>query len=553
MRVLDGLYAAIYVTDDDDRVLFANRRLARLMDAGTRVPAAAEIAGRFVPAKAEGAVGDHSNAEFHFAGSEARDATDGRWYILQTGRIPWVNRERVRLHVLTDVTDQKLAQAMRDEHQAALHHTTRLISMAETATTLAHELNQPLIAIVGYNAACLRMLEAETVDTSAVAAAMSKCRDQAVRAGAIVRRLRELARRRAPHLAPCDLNAMVRQQVAWAENDLERAAVRVELALAEPLPKVPADRILVEQVIVNLVQNALDAMRECPPSCRVLRIETCAGPRGGAGHYGARPRHRHRTGSGRTPVLDIFHHQDLGSRSRLEHLPVRCRNPRRSHRAHGQRRRRDRLPLHPTGKSSMNAHSDFTIYIVDDDEAVRDALSMMLRAAGRTVETFATAEEFIERRSGATSGCLVLDVRMPGMSGIELQDWLAEHRCALPVLFLTGHGNVPMAVRAIKHGAFDFLEKPIDDARLLAAIDDAVAAAANSSSLPPAVATLTRREREVLDLILAGRQTRAIAEALFISIKTVEFHRSRIHAKLKVSSMAELFTLCLGHAKSRAA
>lgn len=201
----------------------------------------------------------------------------------------------------------------------------------------------------------------------------------------------------------------------------------------------------------------------------------------------------------------------------------------------------------------MNAHSEFTVYIVDDDDAVRDALSMMLRAAGRSVETYASAEEFIERRAGATSGCLVVDVRMPGMTGIELQDWLAEHRCTLPVLFLTGHGSVPMAVRAMKHGAFDFLEKPVDDARLLAAIDDAVAAAANGSSLPPAVAALTRREREVLDLILAGRQTRAIAEALFISIKTVEFHRSRIHAKLKVSSMAELFTLCLGHARSRAA
>jgi FixJ family two-component response regulator len=200
----------------------------------------------------------------------------------------------------------------------------------------------------------------------------------------------------------------------------------------------------------------------------------------------------------------------------------------------------------------MNAHSDFIVYIVDDDAAVRDALSMMLRAAGRSVETFASAEEFIERRSGATSGCLVLDVRMPGMTGIELQNWLAEHRCILPVLFLTGHGTVPMAVRAMKRGALDFLEKPIDDARLLAAIDDAIATGANGSSLPPAVSVLTRREREVLDLILAGRQTRAIAEALFISIKTVEFHRSRIHAKLKVSSMAELFTLCLGH-KSRAA
>lgn len=203
-----------------------------------------------------------------------------------------------------------------------------------------------------------------------------------------------------------------------------------------------------------------------------------------------------------------------------------------------------------TAATSREAPANRTIYIVDDDEAVRDALAMMLRAAGRSVETFASAEAFVETRADATSGCLVLDVRMPGMSGIELQDWLAQHGCALPVLFLTGHGNVPMAVRAVKRGAYDFLEKPIDDQRLLEAVDGAMAAGTFAGSLPPAVDSLTRREREVLDLILSGRQTRAIAEALFISIKTVEFHRTRIHAKLKVSSMAELFTLCMGRART---
>ena len=118
----------------------------------------------------------------------------------------------------------------------------------------------------------------------------------------------------------------------------------------------------------------------------------------------------------------------------------------------------------------------------------------------------------------------------------------------MPIVFVTGCVDMPMAVRAVKRGAFDFLEKPIDASQLLAAIEGATAAVARGPSLPPAIESLTRREREVLDLILAGRQTRAIAQALFISIKTVEFHRSRIHAKLKVSSMAELFTLVLGHA-----
>jgi FixJ family two-component response regulator len=205
----------------------------------------------------------------------------------------------------------------------------------------------------------------------------------------------------------------------------------------------------------------------------------------------------------------------------------------------------------------MNRPTEPTIFVVDDDEPVRDSLAMMLRAAGRAVETFATAQEFIDRRGDARTGCVVLDVRMPGMSGLELQEWLTEHNDTLPIVFLTGHGDIPMAVRTIKRGAYEFLQKPVDDQHLLDAIDAAMSGElppdAQSRSLPPAVASLSKREREVLDLILDGRQTRAIAEALFISVKTVEFHRSRIHAKLGVASMAELFNLCVGRQLRRPA
>ncbi len=203
----------------------------------------------------------------------------------------------------------------------------------------------------------------------------------------------------------------------------------------------------------------------------------------------------------------------------------------------------------------MNRHTEPVVLVVDDDEAVRDSLSMVLRAAGRPVESFASAEEFIERGGPARAGCLVLDVRMPGMSGLELQEYLAERNVPLPIVFLTGHGDIPMAVRAVRRGAWEFLQKPVDDGQLLAAVDAALSGDsppdAPTRGLPPAVATLSRREREVLDLILAGKQTRVIAETLFISVKTVEFHRSRIHAKLGVASMAELFNLCLGRQTRR--
>ncbi|MEO8485058.1 MAG: response regulator [Betaproteobacteria bacterium] len=199
----------------------------------------------------------------------------------------------------------------------------------------------------------------------------------------------------------------------------------------------------------------------------------------------------------------------------------------------------------------MNRPPSARVSVIDDDEAVRDALSMMLRSAGYGTDTFASAEEFLTRKAPSPPACVVLDVRMPGMSGLELQEALAERHFDLPILFLTGHGDVPIAVRAMKRGAFDFIEKPVDAERLLGAVKSAVAYSAQPRPLeapvgptPPGLGTLSRREREVLDLVLAGHQTRAIAETLFITVKTVEFHRGRIHQKLGVASMAELFRLC---------
>ena len=272
MRVLDELYAAVYVTDEDDRVLFANRRLIELIGESGKAPSVPDISARFTPARPE-TVGTPERLSAHlFAGAEVRDRRDGRWYLVQAGSIPWVDRRRVGLTVMTDVTDQKLARTLRREHQEALHQTSRLVGLAEAATTLAHELNQPLVAIVGYNAACIRLLESEDSDRSELRAAMQKCRAQAARAGDIIHRMRELARRRAPELASCNLNAMVRQTLDWVEEDLVRAGVHIELVLSEPLPPVQADRILIEQVLLNLVQNAIEAMREVGSARRRLRV-----------------------------------------------------------------------------------------------------------------------------------------------------------------------------------------------------------------------------------------------------------------------------------------
>jgi FixJ family two-component response regulator len=202
----------------------------------------------------------------------------------------------------------------------------------------------------------------------------------------------------------------------------------------------------------------------------------------------------------------------------------------------------------------VNVHDGkHRVFVVDDDEAVRDALGLLFRTVGLRVATFESAPAFLRDYQPGSGGCLVLDIRMPGMSGLDLQDALRKRRIQLPLVFLTAHGDVPMAVRALKRGAADFIEKPVDQQRLVLAVLDALRRdeqrhrAFHRAAIPAEVRrridTLTAREREVLRAVLAGRRTRQISEELCISIKTVEFHRARVREKLGVASLAELFRL----------
>jgi two-component system, LuxR family, response regulator FixJ len=195
-----------------------------------------------------------------------------------------------------------------------------------------------------------------------------------------------------------------------------------------------------------------------------------------------------------------------------------------------------------------------TVFVVDNDEAVCDALGMLLRASGMRVETFRSAPEFLNAYHPTRAGCLVLDIRMPGMTGLDLQDELHKRRIPIPIVFLTGHGDVPMAVRALKKGAVDFIEKPHEEGRLVLAVLHALRVDEErrkqsgrhdetSAELASRLATLSEREREVLDHILGGKTTRLISEELHIGVKTVEFHRARIREKLGVATQAQLFSL----------
>ena len=188
-----------------------------------------------------------------------------------------------------------------------------------------------------------------------------------------------------------------------------------------------------------------------------------------------------------------------------------------------------------------------TIFLVDDDAAVRHALSVFLETCGYSVRTFLSAEAFLEEAEDAAEGVMLLDQRMTGMSGLELQAELATRGIDLPIIFITGHGDVQMSVKAVKAGAIDFLEKPFSDEDLIASIREAFSRADDSkkhrdliAELRKCHASLTAREREVMQYVVAGMSNRNLAEQLNVSDRTIEVHRSRVMKKMGADSLPDL-------------
>ena len=197
-------------------------------------------------------------------------------------------------------------------------------------------------------------------------------------------------------------------------------------------------------------------------------------------------------------------------------------------------------------------NTELTVFVVDDDEEVRDAMKRLMNSVGLKVETFASAEEFLAQFDSARPGCLLLDVRMEGMSGLDLQKRLALEEVQPPIIIITGHGDVPMAVRAVKAGAVDFIEKPFNEQVLLDSVHRAIeldganrGRALQLADISACLECLTPREREILDLVVAGKRNKVIAGELGISQSTVESHRARVMEKMQAESLSALMRMML--------
>jgi two-component system, LuxR family, response regulator FixJ len=192
------------------------------------------------------------------------------------------------------------------------------------------------------------------------------------------------------------------------------------------------------------------------------------------------------------------------------------------------------------------------VYIVDDDEAVRGSLRMLMRSVGLQAQAMGSAREFLDGYDRRQCGCLVLDVRMPGMSGLELQQELNQRGATIPVIFISGHGDVPMAVEAMQFGAFDFLQKPFRDQELLDRVQRALARDAQTratqavgAQIRERIESLTPRERQVMTLVTLGKANKVVGAELGVSQRTVEIHRAHVMEKMRARSLAELVRMAL--------
>jgi hypothetical protein len=256
VTVLEGLEAAVGVEDARTHaVLYSNRRFRETFGAS--------------PPSLQGA-------------GEVWDERTRRWYLLQLQPLRWIDGRPALLRILSDVTDARHARELIDRHRNAAHRTSRLVALGEFASAIAHELNQPLAAIATYNNTCLRLLQSGAADPVAVREAMQKCRDQALRAGAIIQRLREILRQPAPALVEQDLDDVAQAALQLAQPEALESGVLLDLSARAQGARVRVDRLLIEQVALNLLRNAIEAVRTLSPERRRVSLETAADREGRA-------------------------------------------------------------------------------------------------------------------------------------------------------------------------------------------------------------------------------------------------------------------------------
>jgi FixJ family two-component response regulator/signal transduction histidine kinase len=468
-----------------------------------------------------------------------------------------VSRTRLFGEVLASALARQAAERREQDAQAQAAHAARVGTMGVIAASLVHELTQPLAASLANAQTAVELLDVATPDLDELRATVADIVADDRRVGDLIRQLRRFLRRGEVERTEVDMREVVGEVLRLAGNAATEKGAAITLDLAESLPRLAGDRVQLEQVLLNLLLNAIDAVAANEPGARRITVVARASETGiGLEVSDTGPGMDEQTLARVFQPFFTTKPGGMGLGLSISRSIVAAHGGSLSARsAPGSGTTfRVQLPLRPPAEApaepaspAVAAPSAGTVFLIDDDASMRRALERQLEDAGCRVEAFASAQDYLDRAPQGGIACIVSDVRMPGLSGLDLQASLARAGRGLPMVFMSGHGDVPTAAHAMKAGAVAFLAKPFSKAELLAAVGDALGRAAEldagrreRAALRDRYDSLTPREREVFALVAAGLLNKLIADRLGAAEGTIKIHRGRMMEKMGAASVVDL-------------
>jgi FixJ family two-component response regulator/signal transduction histidine kinase len=446
---------------------------------------------------------------------------------------------------------RRIAEVTARSAMAELAHMDRVATAGVLSASIAHEINQPLMGIVASASAALNWLSGTVPDLDRARSALKKIVDAGHHAGDIVQNIRAMVRKETGSLGSFDINRVIQDVLVLLQIDLRENEIAWQLRLEGTLP-VTGNRVQIQQVLLNLIANAIDSMSSVKERPHLLRVASRTSKPGevlvsiednGPGVPADDLQHifepmfttkSQGMGMGLAICQSIIeaHHGRFGRRRESRegrYSSSRC------HQAEQAMTEEDRLETAPI------------VFIVDDDQDVRDGLKDLVESVGLRAITFTSTMEFLRYELPDVPSCLVLDVRLPGISGLDFQTELTAAQIGIPIIFITGHGDIPMSVKAMKAGAVEFLTKPIREQDLLDAVRVAIendltrrTDERRTQDLRHRYDALTTREKEIMALVTAGLMNKQTAAEIGLSEVTVKVHRHNLMKKLGAHSLAEL-------------
>jgi PAS domain S-box-containing protein len=568
-EVLENVPAVVYLKDSQGRYIFANNHFQELF-----IKTNEQIIGKtdhdLFPAAHADAFRENDKRVLeagHALEFEETAQVHGTQHIYTSIKFPVLSQDGTQYAVggvSADVTALHNAEQELQALRKQAWHIDRVVRAGAITASIAHDMSQPLSAILSNTQGAIGFLEQDNLDQETLGSILHDIERDARRAAAVIRSMRTMmGRQHSPHVA-LNLKDCIYETLELMHGEFIKRGIECDTQ-CDSTVMVRGDQAQLQQVILNLIMNALEAMEQQSAGQRNMLITlkelttdtVCLSVRDSGSGIAAEDLQsvfepfwsskQQGLGVGLSICKSIIeaHGGSLGMQPNADsgttfyvELPIASEVPQTST---------------DTVREAMSiAHMPkATVYVIDDEEAVRKSIARMVKSNGWTVKTYASAESFLQEKHNEEAGCIITDVRMPGMSGTKMQEKLAAQKSTLPIIFLTGHGELNTAVAAFKQGAVDFLIKPVEEKTLLPLINKAITRHAQTLAITQQrqkatslLEQLSTREREVLQHVLRGRLNKQIAADLGVVEKTIKVHRAHIMQKMGIHSVAELVHLC---------